>query len=82
MVKGISHIGIVVKNIDDVLSFLREFLGAEEVRRTSPYLPPVRKRRGILRKPRGKRSGNYWKDVRRAIQGRVYSPEELKGNSF
>jgi methylmalonyl-CoA/ethylmalonyl-CoA epimerase len=30
MVKGINHIGIVVNNIDDVLSFMRESFGAEE----------------------------------------------------
>lgn len=34
MVKGISHIGIVVQSIDDVLSFLKDSFGAEEIRRT------------------------------------------------
>ena len=34
MVKGISHIGIVVKSIDEVLSFLKDSFGAEEIRRT------------------------------------------------
>jgi len=47
MVKGISHIGIVVKNIDDVLSFLREFLGAEEVRRNE--IPEAKQISSIVR---------------------------------
>ncbi|MFC1859518.1 VOC family protein [Thermodesulfobacteriota bacterium] len=34
MIKGINHMGIVVKDIDDTLSFLKEAFGAEEVRRT------------------------------------------------
>jgi methylmalonyl-CoA/ethylmalonyl-CoA epimerase len=33
MVKGINHLGIVVKNIDEVLSFLRDTFGAEETER-------------------------------------------------
>lgn len=33
MIKGINHIGIVVKNIEEVVSFLRETFGAEEIGR-------------------------------------------------
>jgi methylmalonyl-CoA/ethylmalonyl-CoA epimerase len=33
MIKGINHVGIVVKSIDEALGFLREAFGAEEVRR-------------------------------------------------
>jgi len=33
MIKGINHVGIVVSEIDDVLAFLRETFGAEEVKR-------------------------------------------------
>ena len=33
MIKGINHVGIVVKNIDEVLSLLREAFGAEEIQR-------------------------------------------------
>ena len=34
MIKGINHVGIVVKDINDTLSLLKEIFGAEEVRRT------------------------------------------------
>ena len=34
MIKGINHVGIAVKNIDEVLGFLKEAYGAEEVSRT------------------------------------------------
>lgn len=47
MIKGISHIGIVVHSIDDVLFFLREFLGAEEVRRNE--IPEMRQISSIVR---------------------------------
>ncbi len=33
MIKGINHVGIVVKNIDEVLTFLRAAFGAEEIQR-------------------------------------------------
>ncbi len=33
MIKGINHVGIVVKNIDEVLDFLREAFGAREIQR-------------------------------------------------
>ncbi|MBW1817560.1 MAG: hypothetical protein JRJ60_10410, partial [Deltaproteobacteria bacterium] len=33
MIKGINHVGVVVKSIDDVLGFLKEAFGAEEVKR-------------------------------------------------
>jgi len=33
MIKGINHVGIVVKDIDEVVSFLRETFGAQEIRR-------------------------------------------------
>jgi methylmalonyl-CoA epimerase len=33
MIKGINHVGIVVKRIDEVLAFLKEAFGAEEVAR-------------------------------------------------
>jgi len=42
MIKGINHLGIVVKNIDDVVAFLQESFGAEEVnRREFPELKQV-----------------------------------------
>jgi len=34
MIKGINHVGIAVKNIDEMLGFLKEAYGAEEVSRT------------------------------------------------
>jgi len=34
MIKGINHVGIAVRNIDEVLGFLKEAYGAEEVSRT------------------------------------------------
>jgi methylmalonyl-CoA epimerase len=33
MIKGINHLGIAVKNLDDVTAFLKEAFGAEEVSR-------------------------------------------------
>lgn len=33
MIKGINHLGIVVKSIDEVLDFLKESFGAEELKR-------------------------------------------------
>ncbi|MBW1788207.1 MAG: VOC family protein [Deltaproteobacteria bacterium] len=33
MIKGINHVGVVVKSIDDMLGFLKEAFGAEEVKR-------------------------------------------------
>jgi len=33
MIKGINHMGIVVKQIDDTLAFLEDAFGAEEVER-------------------------------------------------
>ena len=33
MIKGINHLGIVVKNIDEVVSFLKDAFGAEEISR-------------------------------------------------
>lgn len=42
MIKGINHLGIAVKDIDETLSFLRETFGAEEVRRTAfPQLKQI-----------------------------------------
>ena len=34
MIKGINHVGIAVKNIDEVLAFLKETFGAVEISRT------------------------------------------------
>lgn len=33
MIKGINHVGIVVKNIDEVVSLLKEAFDAEEIQR-------------------------------------------------
>ncbi|MCJ7616322.1 MAG: VOC family protein [Desulfobacterales bacterium] len=33
MIKGINHLGIVVKSIDEVVTFLQEVFGAEEISR-------------------------------------------------
>ena len=33
MIKGINHLGIVVENIDEVVDFLRETFGAQEISR-------------------------------------------------
>ncbi|MBW1780535.1 MAG: VOC family protein [Deltaproteobacteria bacterium] len=33
MIKGINHLGIVVKSIDEVVPFLKEAFGAEEISR-------------------------------------------------
>ncbi|MBU2648695.1 VOC family protein [bacterium] len=33
MIKGINHLGIVVENIDEMVSFLSESFGAEEIKR-------------------------------------------------
>ena len=35
MIKGINHIGVVVKNIDETVEFFKEAFGAEEVERIS-----------------------------------------------
>jgi len=34
MIKGIDHVGIAVKSIDEVVSFLKDAFGAKEVSRT------------------------------------------------
>ena len=42
MIKGINHVGVVVESIDDVLGFLHDAFGAEEVRRVEfPQLKQV-----------------------------------------
>jgi methylmalonyl-CoA epimerase len=33
MIKGINHIGIVIRNIDEVVAFLKEAFGGEEISR-------------------------------------------------
>ena len=33
MIKGINHVGIVVKSIDETVSFMRDAFGAEEIKR-------------------------------------------------
>ena len=33
MIKGVNHLGVVVKSIDEVVAFLKETFGAEEVKR-------------------------------------------------
>lgn len=33
MIKGINHVGVVVRDADEVVSFLRETFGAEELKR-------------------------------------------------
>jgi methylmalonyl-CoA/ethylmalonyl-CoA epimerase len=33
MIKGINHVGIVVKSIDDTVTFMKEAFGAEEIKR-------------------------------------------------
>jgi methylmalonyl-CoA/ethylmalonyl-CoA epimerase len=35
MVKGINHLGVVVKDIDEAVAFLRETFGAEEIKRVA-----------------------------------------------
>jgi methylmalonyl-CoA epimerase len=47
MIKGINHIGIVVKNIDEMAAFLRGTFGAEEVSRTE--FPELRQISSIIR---------------------------------
>jgi methylmalonyl-CoA/ethylmalonyl-CoA epimerase len=47
MIKGINHVGIVVKNIDEVLSLLREAFGAEEVHRME--IPVMKQISSIVR---------------------------------
>ena len=47
MVKGINHMGIVVKSIDDTLKFLRETFGAEEVSRVE--FPELKQISAIVR---------------------------------
>ena len=42
MIKGINHLGVVVKNIDEVVAFLGETFGAEELTRVEfPELKQV-----------------------------------------
>jgi uncharacterized glyoxalase superfamily protein PhnB len=33
MITGINHFGIVVKNLDDVIAFLKEAFGAQQISR-------------------------------------------------
>jgi methylmalonyl-CoA/ethylmalonyl-CoA epimerase len=47
MIKGINHVGIVVKNLDEVLSVLREAFGAEEIQRME--IPPMKQISSIVR---------------------------------
>jgi methylmalonyl-CoA/ethylmalonyl-CoA epimerase len=47
MIKGINHVGIVVKNIDEVLSLLREAFGAEEIHRMD--IPPMKQISSIVK---------------------------------
>lgn len=47
MIKGINHVGIVVKNIDEVLSVLREAFGAEEIQRME--IPPMKQISSIVK---------------------------------
>ncbi len=46
-VEGINHIGIVVKNIDEMAAFLRETFAAEEVSRTE--YPELKQTSSIMR---------------------------------
>jgi len=42
MIKGINHVGIVVKDIDEVVHFLSETFGAEEIKRVEfPQLKQI-----------------------------------------
>lgn len=47
MIKGINHVGIVVENIDEVLGFLTETFGAEELSRVD--LPQLEQVSAIVR---------------------------------
>ena len=47
VVKGISHIGIVVQDIDEVLSFLRDSFGAEEIKRIE--IPKIKQISSIVK---------------------------------
>jgi methylmalonyl-CoA/ethylmalonyl-CoA epimerase len=47
MIKGINHVGVVVKDIDEMLSVLREAFGAEEVQRME--VPPMKQISSIVR---------------------------------
>lgn len=47
MIKGINHVGIVVKNIDEVLSLLRDAFGAEEIHRMD--VPPMKQISSIVK---------------------------------
>jgi len=47
MIKGINHVGIVVKNIDEVLSLLHEAFGAEEIQRME--IPPMKQISSIVK---------------------------------
>ena len=47
MIKGINHVGIAVGSIDEVLTFLQENFGAEEVTRTE--FPDMKQISSIVR---------------------------------
>lgn len=47
MIKGINHLGIVVKNIDEVVDFLKESFGAVEIKRVP--LPKLQQISSIVR---------------------------------
>ena len=47
MIKGINHLGIVVKDIDEVVDFLKETFGAEEIKRVP--LPNLQQISAIVR---------------------------------
>lgn len=47
MIKGINHVGIVVKNIDEVVSFLKESFDAEEIARME--IPPMKQISALVR---------------------------------
>jgi len=47
MIKGINHVGVVVRNIDEVVGFLGETFGAEEITRVE--FPELRQISAIVR---------------------------------
>ena len=47
IIKGINHLGIVVKDIDETLSFLREVFGAEEIYRIE--VPQMKQLSAVVR---------------------------------
>jgi len=47
MIKGINHVGIVVKNLDEALSLLSEAFGAEEIQRME--IPPMKQISSIVK---------------------------------